>query len=165
MPNPLAFAALMLAPPAEPIVLDDLIVFADRARCMPAPAFGRILDKLWAVRSDGRPGLHEAVPKAYRGAFVGVWGIYGNNGAADMIADVNGTWHGLRLTSITLLSRPWEPGLRLELRIAAPGERTRAVLGPLGFRFSPERDDARTALGVPMHERGTTVLTCKPPHG
>ncbi|NML07258.1 hypothetical protein [Sphingomonas sp. G-3-2-10] len=163
MGDMLALAALMLAAPAKPIIVDDLVKFSDRSRCEPAEPFRRMLDQLWAMRGDSRLSFRGAVSRAYQPAFGATWSAIGNNGATDMVVETNATWHGLPLTSIALITRYGVPGIRLELTVDATARRTRSMLNPLGFRFAGRDEGVAAPWDLKHGERVKTVLSCTLP--
>lgn len=159
----LPFAALMLAPPAEPVALDDLIVFADRSRCAPAADFGRVLDGLWEFHGD-RVKFLAAVPQPYRPAFGTIMAIRGNTGGALITIEMNATWHGLPLLFVTM-DETKRHGVKLQLHVLASAKRTRSTLRPLGFRFGADDNVPYPAVELETHEPASTVLSCTLRHG
>lgn len=157
--------ALALTAPAEPVALDDLIVFADRSRCEPAAPFGRVVDQLRAMRSGTRTPLIEAVPPPYRPAFGGIIASVGNTGGALIRVRMNATWHGLPLLFLTVSSAPEQPGVKLALHVGASAARTRGALRPLGFRFGAYDAVPDLPVGLAMHEPVSTELSCTLRHG
>lgn len=157
----LTFAALMLTPPAEPVALDDLIVFADAARCVPAAPLKGIVEQFDAWRTAERRAevLKEGdgnfgVPERFRPAFIeGYTSMWGNNGRVTISRSVEASWRGLPLASIAV---DWAPGRAkpaLQLFFPAPLAEVRHILKAQGV-IGRGRDAQVEANGI------GTLMTC-----
>lgn len=161
MASALAFAALMLTPPAGPVALDTLIAFSDPVRCEPAEPFREMLDRLWVEQRTPRQPPH-VVPPAYRAAFGDIVRLIGNNGRVSIGMETTGTWHGISIVGLELSKMPEQKTPTLAIHYGAPMSQVRNTLLAQGFRFGRLTSGPAIALEPSLGAGATTLLTCEP---
>lgn len=156
MVRDMLLAALALTAPADSEVrLDELLTFADPARCVPGKAFGTIIDQLRVFRSADLAPFHLNVPEQYQAAFPGGLIKEGNGaGRVKILQPVNGIWHGVGVLSIGLEWAPDAEEPDLSLFFAAPPPVVLEILSSQGL-IGP------SGVGRVEPKQGGTLITCQ----
>lgn len=123
---------------AKPLALDRLIAFTDAESCTEARAFARLRDSLLiAVRPRYQLRLGKpVVPRDFAGA-VGKPRLKIVEGVHEVTLPLNGSWRGLRATSLTHYAVEEGDMSGFTISFAAPKRAVLAAANEAGFALPP----------------------------